>query len=112
MQSLPELVDVTTDREQSGLQVNVVDRPRSPASRLGVRIQDIDNALNNAFCAAADLDDLYAPQPVSASSSRSIRDSQRDPSDLSQVYVDGASNSSQVPLSAVGASSRRPWRRW
>ena len=42
------LVDVTTDREQGGLQANVV-IDRAAASRLGVRIQDIDNALNNAF---------------------------------------------------------------
>ena len=42
------ITDVTTDREQGGLQANVsIDRPA--AARLGVRIQDIDNALNNAF---------------------------------------------------------------
>ena len=48
VQKVSELVDVTTDREQGGLQANVViDRPA--AARLGVKIQDIDNALNNAF---------------------------------------------------------------
>ena len=46
--TLPELVDVTTDREQNGLQANVV-IDRQDAARYGVRIQDIDNALNNAF---------------------------------------------------------------
>src|SRR6185312_2356864 len=48
VQSLPEVVDVNTDREQNGLQANVViDRTR--AAQLGVRVQDIDNALNNSF---------------------------------------------------------------
>ena len=45
---VPGLVDVTTDREQGGLQANVT-IDRQAAARLGVRIQDIDNALNNAF---------------------------------------------------------------
>src|SRR5947208_5528939 len=45
MQKLSELVDVSSDRESNGLQVNVsIDR--TAAARLGVRIQDIDNALN------------------------------------------------------------------
>src|SRR5262245_33822194 len=48
IQSLPGLVDVSTDREQGGLQVNVsIDRVA--ASRLGVRVQDIANALNDAY---------------------------------------------------------------
>ena len=48
VQSLPEVVDVTTDREQGGLQANVV-IDRSAASRFGVKVSDIDNALNNSF---------------------------------------------------------------
>src|SRR5215472_7018892 len=48
VKKLPEVTDVTTDREQGGLQANVsIDR--AAASRFGVRVQDIDNALNNAF---------------------------------------------------------------
>ena len=46
--TLPGFVDVSTDRESSGLQLNVsIDR--QAAARLGVRIQDIETALNNAF---------------------------------------------------------------
>jgi multidrug efflux pump len=48
IQTLPGLVDVSTDREQGGLQVNVA-IDRIAASRLGVRVQDISNALNNAY---------------------------------------------------------------
>src|SRR5262249_58901078 len=48
IQKLPGFVDVSTDRQSSGLQLNVsVDR--NAASRMGVRIQDIESALNNAF---------------------------------------------------------------
>src|SRR5262249_16672706 len=45
---IPGIIDVTTDRQLGGLQANVV-IDRSAASRLGVHVQDINNALNNAF---------------------------------------------------------------
>src|SRR5262249_22594560 len=48
IQSLPGLVDISNDREQGGLQVNVT-IDRIAASRLGVRVQDISNALTNAY---------------------------------------------------------------
>ena len=48
VKTVPGMIDVTTDREQGGLQANVT-IDRKTAARLGVRIQDIDNALNNAF---------------------------------------------------------------
>jgi len=48
MKQIPGLVDVSTDREAGGLQLDVkIDR--DAASRLGVSIDAIDNALNNAF---------------------------------------------------------------
>ena len=43
---LPGLTDVSTDREQGGLQADVT-IDRLAASRLCVQIQDIDNALND-----------------------------------------------------------------
>src|SRR6185503_10617893 len=93
-----ELTDVTTDREQNGLQANVV-IDRLAASRLGVRIQDIDNALNNAF-AQRQIATIYEER----NQYRVILEVdplfQRDPSDLTQVYVSGAGNN-QVPLSSV-----------
>ncbi len=98
MQSLPELTDVTTDREQNGLQANVV-IDRLAASRLGVRIQDIDNALNNAF-SQRQISTIYSER----NQYRVILEVdplfQRDPSDLTQVYVAG-NGSTQVPLSSV-----------
>ena len=112
VQTLPELVDVTTDREQSGLQANVV-IDRAAAARLGVRIQDIDNALNNAF-SQRQISTIYAAR----NQYRVILEVdplfQRDPSDLTQVYVAGAGGA-QVPLSSVaqrrddaGAAGHQP----
>jgi len=98
VQSLPELTDVTTDREQNGLQANVV-IDRLAASRLGVRVQDIDNALNNAF-SQRQISTIYSER----NQYRVILEVdplfQRDPSDLTQVYVAG-NGSTQVPLSSV-----------
>jgi multidrug efflux pump len=48
IQKVPGLVDVTSDREQGGLQANVV-IDRMAAARLNVPIANIDTALNNAY---------------------------------------------------------------
>jgi len=48
LQSLPQLRDVTSDQQNSGLQARVV-IDRDTASRLGVTPQVIDNALYDAF---------------------------------------------------------------
>ena len=48
MKHIPGLVDVSNDRQAGGLQLDVkIDR--DAAARLGVGIDAIDNALNNAF---------------------------------------------------------------
>jgi multidrug efflux pump len=64
-----------------------------------VRIQDIDNALNNAF-AQRQVSTIYSER----NQYRVILEVdplfQRDPSDLTQVYVSGQGNT-QVPLSSV-----------
>jgi hydrophobe/amphiphile efflux-1 (HAE1) family protein len=95
---LPELADVSTDRERSGLQVNVLS-DRVAAARLGVRIQDIDTALNNAF-GQRQIALLYSPRNQYRVILEIDPQFQRDPSDLTRVYVPGA-NGVQVPLSAV-----------
>jgi multidrug efflux pump len=98
VQGLPELVDVNTDREQNGLQVNVV-IDRQAAARLGVRIQDIDNALNNAF-SQRQISTIYSDRNQYRVILEVDPQFQRDPSDLAQVYVAG-NGSTQVPLSSV-----------
>ena len=98
LKGLPGLVDVSTDREQGGLQADVViDRPA--ASRLGVRIQDIDNALNNAF-AQRQVSLIYAPRNQYRVILEIDPKLQRDPSDLTRIYVQGR-DGVQVPLSSV-----------
>src|SRR5262249_59664888 len=48
VEKLPGLVDVSTDQEQGGLQLNIsIDR--TAASRLGGRLQDVANAINKAY---------------------------------------------------------------
>jgi hydrophobe/amphiphile efflux-1 (HAE1) family protein len=98
LKAVPEIIDVSSDREQNGLQVNVsIDR--MAAARLGVRMQDIDNALNNAF-AQRQISTLYTQRNQYRVVLEIDPRYQRDPNDMSRVYVSGANNT-QVPLSAV-----------
>jgi multidrug efflux pump len=98
LQKVPELVDVSSDRQQGGLQVNVhVDRVA--ASRLGVRAQDIQSALNNAF-AQRQVSTLYTQRNQYRVILEIDPQYQRDPTDLDRIYVPGA-NGAQVPLTAV-----------
>lgn len=48
LKSIPVLQDVASDQQNSGLQV-YINIDRMAAARLGVTVQDIDNALYNAF---------------------------------------------------------------
>ncbi len=98
IQKVPEVVDVSTDRQQGGLQVNVVP-DRIAASRLGVRMQDIQSALNNAF-AQRQISTLYTQRNNYRVILEIDPQYQRDPTDLARIYVPGA-NGVQVPLTAV-----------
>ena len=103
MQTLPGLVDVSTDREQGGLQVNIA-IDRVAASRLGVRVQDIANALNNAY-AQRQVSTLYTQRNQYRVILEIDPQYQRDPTDLTRIYVSGANNT-QVPLTAVTKITR------
>ncbi|WP_406856733.1 efflux RND transporter permease subunit [Alsobacter sp. KACC 23698] len=97
------LVDVTSDRQPNGLQATVaIDRPT--ASRLGVKIQDIDNALNNAF-AQRQISTIYTQRNQYRIVMEVDQRFQRDPGDLSSIYVTGAGGA-QLPLSAVASVER------
>ncbi|HSR79703.1 MAG TPA: efflux RND transporter permease subunit, partial [Hyphomicrobiaceae bacterium] len=95
---VPGLVDVNTDREQGGLQASVT-IDRRTASRLGVSIQDIDSALNNAF-AQRQISTIFTQRNQYRVILEVDPRYQRDPADLSRVFVPGQS-SAQVPLSAL-----------
>jgi hydrophobe/amphiphile efflux-1 (HAE1) family protein len=97
------VTDVTTDREQGGLQANIsIDR--QAAARLGVRIQDIDNALNDAF-SQRQISTIYRQRNQYRVILEVDRKYQRDPGDLTHVYVTGQGNT-QVPLSEVAHVER------
>lgn len=97
------VVDVNTDRDQGGLQANVV-IDRSAAARLGVRIQDIDSALNDAF-SQRQISTIYGSRNQYHVILEAGRKYARDPNDLSQIYVAGR-NGEQIPLSAVARITR------
>ncbi len=103
LQDLPELVDVNTDRDQGGLQANVV-IDRLAASRLGVRVQDIQNALNNAF-SQRQISTIYNQRNQYRVVLETDPRFQRDPTDLGKIYVAG-NGSVQVPLSSVARFER------
>jgi multidrug efflux pump len=98
LQRTPGLTDVNNDREQGGLQLNAV-IDRNAASRLGVKISDIDTALNNAF-AQRQISTIYSTRNQYRVILEVDPQFQRDPSDLALVYVPGA-NRVQVPLESV-----------
>ena len=109
---VPGLVDVSSDREQGGLQTNIT-IDRQTAARLGVRIQDIDSALNNAF-AQRQISTIYTQRNQYRIVLEVDPRFQRDPSDLSRVFVPGR-DGAQVPLSSLirvdkapGAAGRQP----
>jgi multidrug efflux pump len=103
IQTVPGLVDVSTDREQGGLQVNVT-IDRIAAARMGVRVQDISNALNNAY-AQRQVSTLYTQRNQYRVILEIDPQYQRDPTDLTRLYVSGANNT-QVPLAAVTKITR------
>ena len=84
---IPGIIDVTTDRQLGGLQANVV-IDRSTASRLGLQVQDIDNALNNAF-SQRQISTVFTQR----NQYRVILETdplfQQDPSNLDRVFVAG-----------------------
>ncbi|MFY9687404.1 MAG: efflux RND transporter permease subunit, partial [Pseudolabrys sp.] len=98
VKQVPGVVDVTTDRDQGGLQVNIsIDR--QAAARLGVRVQDIDNALNNSF-SQRQISTIYGTRNQYRVILEVDSQFKRDPSDLARVHVPGKGGA-QVPLSAV-----------
>ena len=103
LKKLPGMTDVNTDRDQGGLQANLV-IDRAAAARLGVAIADIDTALNNAY-AQRQVSTIYAPRNqyrVIFEVNGANRD---DPNDLQQMFVPSKSGA-QIPLSAVARLER------
>jgi multidrug efflux pump len=98
MKQIPGLVDVDSDRQAGGLQIDVqIDR--DTAARLGVQITDIDSALNNAF-SQRQISTIYTARNQYRVILEIDPKLQRDPSDLEHVYVPAAGGA-QIPLLSV-----------
>jgi multidrug efflux pump len=95
---VPGLTDVSTDREQGGLQANIA-IDRQAAARLGVKVQDLNSALNNAF-AQRQISTVYTERNQYRVVLEVAKDFQRDPADLARIYVPGR-DGVQVPLDSV-----------
>jgi multidrug efflux pump len=103
VKTVPGVVDVNTDREQGGFQLNVsIDRPA--AARLGVRVQDIDAALSNAY-AQRQISTIYTSRNQYRVILEVDAPYQRDPNDLSHIYVPG-NGGKQIPLANVARFER------
>ncbi|EJW13273.1 RND multidrug efflux transporter [Rhodovulum sp. PH10] len=103
IRTVPGVVDVSTDREQGGLQADVV-IDRIAAARLGVDVQDISDALNNAF-SQRQVSTIFTQRNQYRVVLEIDPRFQRDPTDLDRVYV-RSSSGEQVPLSAVARFER------
>ena len=103
LKTTPGIVDVTSDQDRAGPQVNVV-IDRDAAARLGVNTTAIDNALNNAY-SQRQISTIYTQRNQYKVVLEIDPRLQTDPSLLDRIYV-GASGGRQVPLSAVAHFER------
>jgi multidrug efflux pump len=98
LETIEGITDVSADRDPGGLQLTLsIDRQL--ASTLGVRVLDIDNALNNAF-SQRQISYIYTQRNQYMVVLETDPKFQADPSSLERVYVAGAGGT-QVPLSAL-----------
>ena len=98
MQQIPELRDINSDEQNGGLQTYLaVDR--DTAGRLGVSLQDVDNALNDAF-GQRQVSNIYKGLNQYHVVMEVAPDFQENPTGLKYIYV--PSNTGRlVPLSAI-----------
>ncbi|WP_439925338.1 efflux RND transporter permease subunit [Nitrobacter sp. JJSN] len=98
METVEGITDISADRDPGGLQLTLaIDRQK--ASSLGVSVQDIDNALNNAF-SQRQISTVYTQRNQYQVILEIDPQFQLDPTNLERIFVAGA-NGTQVPLSAV-----------
>src|ERR1700712_2796089 len=98
METVEGITDVSSDRDPGGLQL-ALSIDRKTESSLGVRVQDIDNALNNAF-AQRQISIVYTQRNQYMVVLEIDPRFQNDPSNLEHIFVNGAGGV-QVPLSTV-----------
>ncbi len=103
LKSSPVVRDIVTDAQEGGLRA-LIRVDRETAGRLGVSMQAVNDALNDAF-GQRQISTIYAQ----ANQYRVILEAQpvfqSDPAALGRVYVPGA-NGAQVPLSSIARIER------
>ena len=100
---LPQLVDVSSDREKGGLQARVV-IDRAAAARMGVNIAAIDNVLSDAF-SQRQISTIYGDRNQYKVVLEVAKARQRDPGDFSGLFVPGTGGV-QVPLGSLARVER------
>jgi hydrophobe/amphiphile efflux-1 (HAE1) family protein len=103
LRATPGIVDVTSDQDRAGPQMNVV-IDRDAAARLGINTTAIDNVLNNAY-SQRQITTIYAQRNQYKVVLEIDPRLQTDPSLLDQIYI-GAAGGKQVPLSTVARFER------
>jgi multidrug efflux pump len=103
LRGVPGIADVSSDQDRAGPQANVV-IDREAASRMGVSVNAIDNALNNAF-AQRQISTIYTQRNQYKVVLEVDPALQADPSMLQDVYV-GAPGGAQVPLGSLAHFER------
>jgi multidrug efflux pump len=103
METVEGINDVSSDRDPGGLQLKLA-IDRKTAASLGVQVQDIDNALNNAF-SQRQISIVYTQRNQYQVVLETDPRFQTDPSDLQRIFVAGA-NDTQIPLSALVHTQR------
>jgi len=103
LKTLPQITDVTSDQDRAGPQADVV-IDRETAARLGVSVQAIDDALNNAY-SQRQISVIYTQRNQYRVVVEIDPRLAADPSQLDHIYV-GASNGTQVRLGSVAHFGR------
>ena len=99
MQKLPDLTDVNTDQQNSGLE-ELLTYDRVTAARLGQTAQSLDSSLCSAFCQSevsviyTQLNQYYVVMEVAPQY-------WQDPSGLKNIYFASAANSSGAGLNSI-----------
>ncbi len=103
LKQLPQLADVTSDKERGGLRASVI-IDRNAASRMNVQIASIDAALNSAFGQRQDTI-IFTQRNQYRVIFETPISRQRDIRDLAGLYV-SSTNGAQVPLTALAKIER------
>ena len=104
LRTLPEIVDVSSDRDKAGLQARVA-IDRNAAARLGVSMSDINNALSNSY-SQRQISTIYGERNQYKVILDVAAERQNDPNDLDGLHVP-TKGGQQIPLATLATIERR-----